>query len=308
MAYNNPPRTPCQYSLPLTCEDCPRRQSYEEKNYKNYHINQICLIIEGKSDNIRGKMKEILQEILKESRTCEIEKKQEILKILEFVDIPGGVIQLGTVHPLRCTLEGKRWNETPVRQIEVAPFSLCKFKVTNELYEIINPEHRRTPQSLENDMPVVDIMYGEALTFCRKLNERTGMLFRLPTEPEWVFAAAPTGWEFPYQENARDPREDWGHVYGDGQEHGVVSVGDSRWESNQFGLDQMGHNVSELTFGHYRTSTGNWGAQDDGMYCIAKGGNYGHCSFSAGVNRRLIVDVSDRNPRIGIRLAHNLIK
>lgn len=253
-------------------------------------------------------MKEMFQNILEKSNTDEVDVKNEILKLLEFIEIPGGVIQLGTEHPLRCTLEGRRLNETPVRQIEVAPFNLCKFKVTNEFYEIINPEHRRPPQSLGDDTPVVDIMYGEALTFCRKINEATGMQFRLPTEPEWVSAAAPSGWEFVYQASARDPQLKSGHVYGDGQEHAVVPIGDPRWELNQFGLDQIGHNVSEFTFGHYRTSTGSWGAQDDGMYCIAKGGNYGHCSFSSGVNRRLLVDVSDRNPRIGIRLAHNLIK
>ncbi|EKE05808.1 MAG: hypothetical protein ACD_19C00176G0030 [uncultured bacterium] len=245
---------------------------------------------------------------LQVTQRVDVAEKQKILKELEFIQIQGRVAQLGTEHPLKCTLEGRRWNETPVRHIEVPSFNLCKFKVTNSFYEIINPKHRRPPQSLEGNMPVVDIMYGEALTFCKKLNELTNMNFRLPTEPEWVIAAAPIGWEFPYQERSKEPRLDWGHVYGDGNEHGVARVGDSRWGLNQFGLDQMGHNVSEFTFGHYRTSSGNWGAKDDGMYCIVKGGNYGHCSYTAGVNRRIIVDVSDRNPRIGLRLAHDLIK
>lgn len=235
-------------------------------------------------------------------------EKQQVLDKLEFVKIPDGIVQLGTDYPLRCTLEGRRWNETPIRQIDVPSFNICKFKLTNNFYELINPEHRRPPQSLDGNMPVVDIMYGEALTFCRKVNELTGMNFRLPTEPEWVYAAAPIGWEFPYQKSPKEPRLDWGHVYSDGQEHGVAPVGDPRWSLNHFGLDQMGHNVSELTFGHYRIQSGSWGAKDDGMYCIAKGGNYGHCSYTAGVNRRIIVDVSDRNPRIGIRLAHDLIK
>lgn len=232
-------------------------------------------------------------------------EQNEILRLMEFVEIPAGIVQMGTDHALRCTLEGRRWNETPVRQIEVAPFLIARTKVTNALYETINPLHRRPPQSLGDDYPVVEVMYGEALTFCRKLNELTGMDFRLLTEPEWVMASAPTGWEYPYQESPRDPRVDVVHVYGDGQEFGAAPVGDPRWQSNFYGLDQMGHNISEFTFGHYRVPQGAWGATDDGMYCIAKGGNYGHCAYSAGVQRRSIVDVSDRNPRIGFRLAHN---
>ena len=250
-------------------------------------------------------MKDLL--VFREFLTNSVEK-QKVLDSLKFVRIPSGIVQIGTDHPLRCTLEERRWNETPIRHIEVASFNICKFKLTNNVYELINPGHKRPPQSLLDDMPVVDIMYGEALTFCRKVNELTGMDFRLPTEPEWVMAAAPTGWEFAYQKSPREPHTDQGHVYGDGHEHGVTPVGDPRWGLNQFGLDQMGHNVSELTFGHYRISNGSWGAKDDGMYCIAKGGNYGHCSYSAGVNRRIVVDVSDRNPRIGLRLAHDLIK
>lgn len=241
------------------------------------------------------------------TESLSLEEKRELLKLMEFVEIPGGPIQMGTEKPLICSLEGRRWNETPVRLIEVAPFNICRVKVTNAVFEQLNPSHVRPPQSLADDMPVVEVMYGEALTFCRKLNEMTGMNFRLPTEPEWTFAAAPLGWEYTYQEQARNPRTDIVHVYGDGKEFGAVPVGDPRFPENCWGLDQMGHNVSELTLGHYRTTEGAWGAQDDGMYCIAKGGNYGHCSYSPGVQRRAIVDVSDRNPRIGFRLAHDKI-
>ena len=117
-------------------------------------------------------------------------------------------------------------------------------------------------------------------------------------------AAAPDGWWFVYQENP-EPDIKMAHTHGDGQERGCVPVLDHRWEPNYLGIDQIGHNTSEFTLGHYRINGGQYGAQDDGMYCITKGGNWGHCSYSARVNRRFITDVSDRNPRIGFRLAHN---
>lgn len=221
--------------------------------------------------------------------------------------VEGGVVKIGTEHPLKCTLEGRRYNETPVREAEIQPFYILKTKVINTVFELVNPGHVRPPQSMDDDMPVVDVMYGEVLTFCKRLNEATGMSFRLPTENEWVMASAPLGWEFSFQEEPYSPDVKQGHVYNDGSGlSGVAKIFDSRWKPNHLGLDQMGHNVSEFVYGHRRIPDSLNGASDDGMYCIAKGGNWGHCPYSMGVNRRIVVDVADRNPRIGFRLAHNV--
>jgi formylglycine-generating enzyme required for sulfatase activity len=233
------------------------------------------------------------------------QEKRELLESLHFIYLEGGVVRLGTEHPILCRLEGYRKNETPVREAEVAPFWICRFKVTNALYEQINPKHKRPPQSPDDDTPVVDVMYGEVLTFCRKVNEQTGMNFRLPTEREWTFAAAPYGWEFAYKEG-HEPDITQAHTFGDGQEPRAVMVNDPRWQPNWCGLDQMGHNVSEMTGEAYYAS-GHDGAETDGMYCIVKGGNFGHCSLSPGIARRCLFDVSDRNPRLGFRLAHDKI-
>jgi formylglycine-generating enzyme len=232
------------------------------------------------------------------------EKKVELLKEFGFVRIEGGRIIEGTDTPLVSKLEGRRWNETPPREIAVTPFWICRTKVVNAWFEEFNPDHKRSLYSLENSTPVVDVTYYEALAFCRWLNRRTRMDFRLPTEPEWTKAAAPSGWWFVYKKDM-EPKITQAHTFNDGHENKVVAVLDPRWPSNFLGLDQMGHNVSEFTLGHYRIKDGNWGAADDGMYCIARGGNWGACPYSARVNRRMIVDVLDRNPRVGFRLVHD---
>lgn len=232
-------------------------------------------------------------------------EKKEILLSMDFIYVEGGVVVMGTSKALVCRLEGRRWNETPIRETKIEPFWICKFKVTNSQFEKYHPLHKRPEQSLEDDMPVVDLTYIEALAFCKKISNDLGMSLRLPTEPEWVHAAAPKGWEYPYQPEAENPDINWGHTNADQFEHRVAKVGDPRWSLNFRGLDQMGHNVSELVFGHYRTGPGAFGAQDDGMYCIFKGGNYGHCKYTPGVNRRLLFDVADRSPRVGLRLAHD---
>lgn len=230
------------------------------------------------------------------------ENPLEILKEKEFVRLRGGLVEMGTNKPLPCLFEGFRRNESPVHQVEVKPFWICKIKITNAFYESIINEHRRPPQGKEDNMPVTEITYGEAIRFCKKLNKKTKLNFRLPTEPEWTMAAAPNGWEYVHE--GEKPNIAYGHVYNDGSKEFIVNVKDSRWPPNYLGLDQMGHNVSEMTYGTYY-ALGSHGFETDGMYYIARGGNYGHCKFGLRVHTRAIVDVADRNPRIGFRLAHD---
>lgn len=239
-----------------------------------------------------------------DSSVSESLERSEILRKFGFVRVVGGETTIGSDTPLVCRLEGRRLNETPIRSVEVASFWIAQTKVTNSLFELFLPTHVRPPQSLQDDNPVVDVTYSEALRFCQFLNRRTRMSFRLPSEPEWVRAAAPDGWWLPYSPDTT-PDLTKAHTFGDGHEHGCAPVLDPRWEENHLGLDQMGHNTGEFTFGHYRIPQGQWGAFDDGMYCIVKGGDWGHCAYSPRVNRRSIFDVADRNPRIGFRLAHD---
>lgn len=236
-----------------------------------------------------------------ESPDFKINRKEvENLTRLNFVYIEGGRLIVGSNDPLKGGVEGYRHNEVPKRKMEVKPFWLCKYKITNTVFEYIFPNHHRSYHSLLNTHPVVDVTYNEVTEFIRKINLRLGMEFRLPTELEWTFAAAPIGWEYPHGDK---PDLSAGHVFGDGYEFGCSPIGDSRWRLNWKGLDQMGYNVSEMTSGTY-SIPGNFGAESDGMYCIVKGGNWGKCKLSPNIHRRRIFDIIDRNPRVGFRLAY----
>ena len=224
---------------------------------------------------------------------CELDR-------LSFVYLRGGLVQMGTYRPIPCTLEGYRRNETPVRTIEVEPFWICRYKVTNLMFEAFKP-HERAETSPSDECPVTEITYGEVLSFIDWLNKDTGKHFRLPTEGEWCFAAAPFGQEYPH---GNTPNFDAGHVHGDSLPRGALPVGDPRFPRNCYGLDQMGYNVSEMTQGMYYTE-GHNGAETDGAYCIVKGGNWGHCKRGPRLASRAIIDVADRNPRVGFRLAHD---
>lgn len=225
------------------------------------------------------------------------------LEELGFVYFAGGKVRIGTTNPLPCNFEGYRHNETPVREIEVAPFWIAKAKVTNAEYCALKPKHRRALEGPGDRCPVTDVNYAEALGFCKKASALYGLEFRLPTEEEWMFAASPEGLDFPW---GNEPDITKAHTFGDGTDEWIVEIDDPRWPPTKEGLHQINHNVSELTMGTRIAVTGGaLDAENDGVYCIVKGGNYGHCKNSPGIQRRSLTDIVSRNPRIGFRLAHN---
>jgi formylglycine-generating enzyme required for sulfatase activity len=112
----------------------------------------------------------------------------------QMVEIPSGKIEL------RDDRTKKSWT------VEIFPFLLAKFPVTQELYFAITNEEPSTIKG--NGYPVETVSWKEAVSFCNKLSIQTGLSpcyaitekneeitfdnkangFRLPTEAEWQYA------------------------------------------------------------------------------------------------------------------------
>jgi formylglycine-generating enzyme required for sulfatase activity len=227
--------------------------------------------------------------------------ERDLLEELGFVRLAGGPVQLGTSEPLPCRLEGHRRNETPVREVAVAPFWIARHCVTNAQYKRAVPCYHRPVTAPGPDQPATNVTYLNALTYAAWLSQEYGLEFTLPTEAQWVFAAAPYGVAFPWGSR---PDRDQAHTRGS-RVTGPLSVYDQRYPASWSGLLHISGNVSQIMLGLYGTA-GHDGAATDGQYCLVKGGNWLLCKESAGVQRRGLLDAAGRSLGVGIRLVANL--
>ncbi len=234
---------------------------------------------------------------------------KELLLSLDFVRCEGGPTLMGQETGLPCTIEGQRKNETPQREFDVPPFYISKNTVTNAEYELHDPRHSRTNTSKGDRNPVTCMTYGRAIGFALWLNEQTGLAFSLPTEPQYVAAAAPYGWQFPHKPDGIPDRhvqnnyKAYVDAYPEGEIGSSLEVDDPRVPENYLGLKHASGNVSIFTLGHYSTP-GHWGSESDGSYVVVVGGNFRLCPFGTRTITRGIIDVTGIFDTVGIRLVH----
>ena len=101
---------------------------------------------------------------------------------LDMVAIPGGRFVMGSPH----TEVGRSDDEGPQRTVNISPFFMGKYPVTQEQYQAVmgnNPSNFKGAKR-----PVENVNWNEAVEFCRKLPQKTGKTYRLPSEAEWEYA------------------------------------------------------------------------------------------------------------------------
>ncbi|MGL5065030.1 MAG: SUMF1/EgtB/PvdO family nonheme iron enzyme [Microcoleus sp.] len=101
---------------------------------------------------------------------------------LDLVAIPGGSFVMGSPN----TEVGRSNDEGPVRTVKISPFFMGKYEITQEQYQAVmgnNPSNFKRAKR-----PVEQVTWNEAVEFCRKLAEKTGKAYRLPSEAEWEYA------------------------------------------------------------------------------------------------------------------------
>ena len=101
---------------------------------------------------------------------------------IEFVHVIGGCYCMGTVDGA-----GPR-DTAPVHQVCVDDYYMGKYEVTQAQWKAIMGNGPATMNNCGDNCPVVDVSWNDVQEFTRRLNERTGKSYRLPTEAEWEYA------------------------------------------------------------------------------------------------------------------------
>ena len=193
---------------------------------------------------------------------------------LEMVPIPAGEFLMGSPED-----ELERWShEGPQHRVRLAPFSLARTPITQAQWRQVarwqpapgdppwerelNPE----PSFFKGDLsvdnlgpehdrrPVESVNWFDAQEFCRRLSQRTGRTYTLPSESQWEYACR-AGTTTPYA---------FGTTLGQRQANvassGTTEVGS--FPANAWGLHDMHGNVWEWCLDHWHR--GYEGAPADG--------------------------------------------
>ena len=102
----------------------------------------------------------------------------------KMVAVEGGTFMMG------CTTEQGNdcyADERPMHQVTVNDFYIGETEVTQALWKAVVGKN---PSCFKgDDRPVENVKWDDVQKFIRKLNQKTGKQFRLPTETEWEYAA-----------------------------------------------------------------------------------------------------------------------
>lgn len=177
----------------------------------------------------------IKQEIA--SRTAELKFDWEGVTF-QLVRIEPGEFMMGSPPEE----EGHQANEEPVRLVKITKsFYLGRFEVTQAQFKAVMGFN---PSVTQGDMlPVEQLMYPQAVEFCKRMSLRLSVKVSLPTEAQWEYACrAGTRTRF----YSGDKPEDLARVawYKENSGATIHPVGEK--EPNAWGLYDMHGNVWEF--------------------------------------------------------------
>ena len=127
----------------------------------------------------------------KKAKTTATSKKQGPVKEFNVKGVPfkmvyvaGGTFMMGAT----AEQDGYERDETPAHRVTLSGYYIGQTEVTQELwYAVMGTNPSRFTRSSLN--PVEEVSWDDCQEFIAKLNDLTGLEFRLPTEAEWEYAA-----------------------------------------------------------------------------------------------------------------------
>jgi formylglycine-generating enzyme required for sulfatase activity len=198
-----------------------------------------------------------------------------------------GAIHLDLLHiPAGCFLMGspaheqdRSDNEGPQHEVELGEFFLGRTPITQAQWREVaqwqpSPGDDPWPIALDPDpvarlngakrfngdqRPVVNVSWYDAMEFCRRLSQRTGRCYTLPSEAQWEYACrAGTTTPFHFGETISPElaNYDGNFTYSEGKkgEYRRQTTDVATFPANAWGLCDMHGNVCEWCLDHWHGS------------------------------------------------------
>jgi len=189
------------------------------------------VVVEEPRAPVRLPEPEVVEEVVEELPPV-VEQVVEI----DMVFIKGGCYEMGD------TFGDGLWVERPVHEVCVNDFHLGTYEVTQKLWKEVMGNSRSHFEGCD-DCPVEEVSWNDAQRFIDRLKDMTGLVYRLPTEAEWEYAARSRGMKDKWAGTSSQeelPDYAWFQANSENRTH---PVGEK--EPNELGLYDMSGNVWE---------------------------------------------------------------
>ncbi|WP_286264736.1 formylglycine-generating enzyme family protein [Thalassotalea atypica] len=228
------------------------------------------------------------------------ELREQVLNNMILVD--GGTFDMGS------SCEQEKNCDHVQHQVTVDSFYIGKFEVTQQLFEsVLGSSSSYFPG---DEFPVNYVSWQQVKYFLSKLNEETGLDFRLPTEAEWEFAARGGTKSKDYVFSGSNDIETVGW-YAQNANNKAHAVGLKA--PNELGLYDMTGNVGELVEDAFDVNFYKHSPKNNPVNSIAskhplayksvRGGSFSYDGHESENFRRDSASQSALMPDIGFRLA-----
>ncbi|MDR1763165.1 MAG: formylglycine-generating enzyme family protein [Dysgonamonadaceae bacterium] len=229
---------------------------------------------------------------------------------IEMIAVEGGTFLMGAQKTdpnapnYDADAQDNKWNsESPVHKVTLSDYFIGKYPVTQAQWKAVmgnNPSF-----FVGDNLPVEQVSWNDVQDFIRKLNQKTGKNYRLPTEAEWEFAArgGNQSRDYKYSGSNTDDNVAWCNANSDRKTHPVGTK-----QANELGIYDMSGNVWEWCsdwYGDYSSdSQTNPRGASTGSNRVLRGGSwYNIAWYYVRVSYRIYFRPDIRLNDLGFRLA-----